>query len=65
MPREDTIYPAILLPIDHTPAILKNYRLEFMPGGQWYVEPAMADVRESPGSEVHGIAILLDKKAGK
>ena len=34
-----------------------------MSGGQWYVEPAMGDIIESPGSEVHGIAILLDKEA--
>ena len=46
---------------DHTPAILKGFRLDFMPGGQEYVEPAAADVIESPGSEVHGMAILLDR----
>ena len=34
-----------------------------MSGGQWYVEPAMGDIIESPGSEVHGVAILLDKEA--
>ena len=32
-----------------------------MPGGQEYVEPAAADVIESKGGEVHGMAILLDK----
>ena len=37
---------------DHTAAILKDFRLDFMPGGQEYVEPAAADVIESPGSEV-------------
>ena len=33
-----------------------------MPGGQEYVEPAAADVIESEGGEVHGMAILLDKE---
>ena len=32
-------------------------------GPQEYVEPAAADVIESPGSEVHGMAILLDSEA--
>ena len=30
---------------------------------QEYVEPAAADIIECPGSEVHGMAILLDKEA--
>ena len=34
-----------------------------MPGGQEYVEPAAADVIESTGDEVHGMAILLDREA--
>ena len=48
---------------DHTPAILKDFRLDFISGGNEYVEPAYADVIECPGSEVHGTAILLDKEA--
>ena len=41
---------------------MKDFRLDFMPGGQEYVEPAAADVIESEGGEVHGMAILLDKE---
>ena len=47
---------------DHTPAILKNYRLSFNLRGGHHVEPAMANIIESPGSELHGVAFCVNKE---
>ena len=47
---------------DHTPAILKDCRLSFNLRGGHHVEPAMANIIESPGSEVHGVAFCVNKE---
>ena len=47
---------------DHTPAILKDHRLSFNLGSGHHAEPAMANIIESPGSELHGVAFCVTKE---
>ena len=47
---------------DHTAAILKDCRLSFNLRSGHHVEPAMANIIESPGSEVHGVAFCVNKE---
>jgi cation transport regulator ChaC len=48
--------------LDHTPAILKGYRLTFEHKGMPLVEPSFATVKEgAPSDEVHGVAFLVSK----
>jgi len=49
--------------IEHTPAILQNYKLSFTIKAMTYSEPAFASVREMEGEEVHGVAFLMDKES--
>ena len=45
---------------DHTPAVLKGWRMAWMGGIPW-TEPAYANVWPSKGDEVHGVAFCMDK----
>lgn len=43
----------------HKPAVLKDYRLSFDIRAMTYVEPSFANVKLSPGDEVHGVAFCM------
>jgi len=45
--------------IDHTPAILYNFKLTFSIKGMTYAEPAYASLKRKDGEEVHGVAFLM------
>ena len=47
---------------EHTAAILKDWKLSFMPGIP-LAEPGYANLAQSPGSEVHGVAFLMSKES--
>ena len=47
---------------EHTAAILKDWKLSFMPGIP-LTEPGYANLAQSPGSEVHGVAFLMSKES--
>ena len=49
--------------IESAPAILKDFRMAFSFKGFPHVEPGFAGLWDSPGSNVHGIAICLDKQS--
>jgi len=48
--------------LDHTPAILKGWRMAFTCQGLHLVEPRFANTEKGgPSDEVHGVAIQLSK----
>merc|ERR1712150_5696 len=49
--------------LEHTPAILPNYKLSFSIKAMTYSEPAYASVRKMDGTEVHGVAFLMDEES--
>jgi gamma-glutamylcyclotransferase (GGCT)/AIG2-like uncharacterized protein YtfP len=51
---------SISLYSEHTPAILRGFRLSFDLHAMALVEPAFANVREEDGAEVHGVAFCMD-----
>ncbi len=53
-------------PADHTPAVLRGYRLVFNLLSLPHVEPSFANVEEGEeGDEVHGVAFAMDEKAAQ
>jgi len=49
--------------IESAPAVLKGYRMAFTFKGFHLVEPGFAGLLLSPGSEVHGLAVYMDKES--
>lgn len=49
--------------LEHTPAILPNFKLCFTIKAMTYSEPAFASVRKVDGEEVHGVAFLMDAQS--
>lgn len=49
--------------IEHTPAVLPNFKLAFTIKAMTYAEPAYASVRKLEGEEVHGVAFLMDEES--
>lgn len=50
---------------DHTPAVLRNYKLAFNYPGFQLVEPSYANVKPDDGdeAEVHGVAFCMTRKS--
>ena len=56
----------LLLNLEHTPAILKGYKMEFnLKSPFHHVEPAYAGLAESPDSEVHGVAFNMSQDSAE
>ena len=52
--------------LEHTPAILKGYKMEFNLKSPFrHVEPAYSGLAESPDSEVHGVAFKMSKESAE
>eukprot|EP00092_Neocalanus_flemingeri_P005505 GFUD01005935.1.p1 GENE.GFUD01005935.1~~GFUD01005935.1.p1 ORF type:complete len:314 (-),score=76.96 GFUD01005935.1:155-1051(-) len=49
--------------LDHTPAILPNFKLCFTIKAMTYSEPAYASVRKVEEEEVHGVAFMMDAES--
>jgi len=49
--------------IEHTPAVLPDYKLAFTIKAMTYSEPAYASVKKMSGQEVHGVAFLMDEES--
>lgn len=49
--------------IEHTPAVLPDYKLAFTIKAMTYSEPAYASVMKMSGQEVHGVAFLMDEES--
>lgn len=49
--------------LEHTPAILKEFKMEFNLSGIHHVEPAFSALTESPGSQVHGVAFKMSQES--
>ena len=50
---------------EHTPAILKDYKMEFNLSGVHHAKPAFSGLAESPGSEVHGVAFKMSLESAE
>ena len=50
---------------EHTPAILKDFKMEFNLSGVHHAEPAFSGLAESPGSEVHGVAFKMSLESAE
>ena len=50
---------------EHTPAILKDFKMEFNLSGIRHVEPAFSGLAESPGSQVHGVAFKMSLESAE
>ena len=51
--------------LEHTPAILKDFKMEFNLSGIRHVEPAFSGLAESPGSQVHGVAFKMSLESAE
>ena len=51
--------------IEHTPAILKDFKMEFNLSGMHHVEPAFSGLAESAGSQVHGVAFKMSLESAE
>ena len=51
--------------LEHTPAILKGFKMEFNLSGMHHVEPAFSGLVESPGFQVHGVAFKMSKESAE
>ena len=47
--------------LEHTPAVLRGYRLSFSFPGYPLVEPAFGNLREDPEAETHGVAFRMSR----
>ena len=59
------IWVYLFLFSEHTPAILKDYKMEFNLSGLHHAEPAYSGLAESPGSEVHGVAFKMSLESAE
>ena len=51
--------------LEHTPALLKGFKMEFNLSGIRHVEPAFSGLAESPGSQVHGVAFKMSLESAE
>jgi len=49
--------------LEHTPAVLPDYKLSFSIKAMTYSEPAFASVTKREGEEVHGVAFLMNEES--
>ena len=54
-----TVDSLLISYIEHTPAILKDFKMEFNLSGIHHAEPAFSGLVESPESQVHGVAFKM------
>ena len=64
MPRL-TVDFLLISSIEHTPAILKEFKMEFNLSGIHHAEPAFSGLAESPESQVHGVAFKMSLESAE